>query len=151
MELELKHLSPYLPYGLKCCMMGEIDENEKPVISEITGVSIENCPNHIWVYSYDKGLSYSNLLSDTFPILRPMSDLKTDFFDDLFHTDIDVRTFLNGEFLESRGVEDLDQLFEFKIEWFPFGLISLLIKYHFDIFGLIDKKLAIDINTLKPF
>ena len=29
------------------------------------------------------------------------------------------------------------------------GLMSLLLEDHFDVFGLIDKGLAIDINTLK--
>jgi len=35
-----------------------------------------------------------------------------------------------------------------KIQYAPFSFIQKLLEWHFDIFGLIDAKLAVDINCL---
>ena len=148
MKLELKHLAPYLPYGLNWFCL-DIDSREfecLPTIKlldlvdgtfEIGGmdVNINELPN-------PNGLTIK-------PILRPLSDLlikgelnpefntitsvhfNPDYNDDLVKT---VEDFINYD----------NQL---KL-YFPFEFWQLLFKHHFDVFGLIEKGLAIDINKL---
>ena len=139
MKLELKHIAPYLPYGLIAA--DEYGRKRKVVLSHFT---------------YDtQTVSICNLIDLGFrmtehkPILRPMSIIElTNYFLLLFDEDINVRTFLNDEFLESHGI-DFEKILDFKIEWLPFGVVDLFLKHHFDVFGLIPQGLAIDINTLK--
>jgi|TARA_R110000764_G_C10728142_1_gene349041 hypothetical protein len=127
MKLELKHLAPYLPYGLKCksttILFGEEDN----------GV-------------YEMGLiSMRGVLKGTGkPILRPLSDLTkedvaliTEYSDienvayngnpsNLYFTNTEEKTFLE-DYVDS---------------------LNYLYSRHFDVFGLIEAGLAIDINTL---
>jgi hypothetical protein len=142
-ELELKHILPYLPHGLKA-------------------ISPENVISVVDVYmqSYDGervGLNflfseYKNTLYK--PLLRPMSDL----FENIVH---------NGEIIcVAKVIKNLDD----SIEWwnesrtalhYPetgefcitssdeliyqtlnYNIVATLFKYHFDVFGLIEKGLA---------
>lgn len=45
------------------------------------------------------------------------------------------------EYLSKKGIVN-------DINYLPFGVIQKLFEWHFDVFGLIDAGLAIDINTL---
>lgn len=75
MELELKHLAAYLPYGLKCNVMGELvddyDEPRIPKIFEIVGLD-KDCVEY-----QEEGSTVTEqcVFSDCFPLLRPISDL----------------------------------------------------------------------------
>ena len=133
MELELKHIAAYLPFSAK------IHHSRKNGFFEVLTATGE-----IADYIVNEKSEHDKYAL----ILRAMSDLNTTYFSDLFDEDIDVRTFLNEEFLESRGIKSFQQLTEFKIEWLPFGVINLLIKHHFDVFDLIPQGLAIDIHSL---
>jgi len=133
MKLELKHLAPYLPYGLKCksttILFGEEDN----------GI-------------YEMGLiSMRGVLKGTGkPILRPLSDLTKEIADDFYnytepYDSFEVR--VNGmtivyrynnkdswrEVDMSKGVSNIDKMN----------------KHHLDYRKLIEKGLAIDINTIK--
>ena len=82
------------------------------------------------------------------PILRPLSDLvkeievngekfvPTDYFEDKYYT-LDLHKQCE------RIIED-----ENWINQSDYMLIDYLFEWHFDVFGLIDAGLAIDINTL---
>lgn len=35
------------------------------------------------------------------------------------------------------------------INYLPFAVVKLMIEYHFDVFGLIERGLAVDINTIE--
>ena len=129
-KLELKHLAPYLPYGLKYwskehksesildCYRPECFDNEMKTIS------MEAILRHPDIYK---------------PILRPLSDI--------------------CEFIEHKGEEmmlslmgygfPLHNLVSEEILKMDYETLTLLFKLHFDVFGLIEKDLAIDINTLK--
>jgi hypothetical protein len=131
MKLELKNLASYLPYGLQI-----IDHLPKDTKFTMYGSNIDYCIN------YCK------------PILRPLSDLtkeievngekfvpmnilfNCDEFDSIIgHSSIEYA----NDFIKSNDRLSLCYDFYF---W------QKLLEWHFDIYGLIENGLAIDINTL---
>lgn len=141
MKLELKHIAPYLPYGLK--LKGLLSGD----IWEMTALQ-------------DGGLmakdsKYWMDLFDFKPILRNLSDLTKEI-------EHNGEKFVPAHLLISKDIKDSLQL-SFKDGalnevWHPVHLNveftrsdwEKLYEWHFDIFGLIPAGLAIDINTLKP-
>lgn len=134
MKLELKHLAPYLPYGLK----GLKRFKDTDLINELDVGRLNG-----WLEPY----SYK-------PILRPLSDLikevnsflsvpYLDLMNDL-HSDLKVYLEDNGELF----IIDKCNLNMFHISYTRV-FDDFLLEHHFDVFGLIEKGLAIDINTLK--
>jgi len=161
MKLELKHLTPYLPYELKLhyehtnktgqisniYTIGEGYDNDDIKIS-IDGGSDE----HIWMYK---------------PILRPLSDL----IKDIHGIGIPLFELLKIQYNEfTRAVLNEGYPWKFKemndgfyvmdINDTPYlsinkdlrvceiWILEKLFEWHFDVFGLIEKGLGIDINTL---
>ncbi len=117
MKLELKHLSAYLPYELK----------------------YKDIPQG---YTEDRTLdtrTFEWALNNGKPILRPMSDLTKEIQ-------------LNGEkFIPIEKLSPVPNFFntEFLIKTpiaSSYEVVTKLLELHFDIFGLINKGLAIDIN-----
>jgi len=122
MKLELKHLAPYLPYGLKIANIGT------NIIREFT-YELQT-PSDI-----KRKVSIQLLLSTNHinkPILRPLSDLMEEI------EGKEALIYIIGSNTISQGVKNL-----------PYYKIVILLKNHYDIFGLIEKGLAIDINTIK--
>jgi hypothetical protein len=120
MELQLKHLAPYLPYQLK-------------ILDGWGDIKILD-------YSYLKNPHCK-------PILRPLSDLGKyidsfqliDSFDTVYcEITNTLKLFPHGGF---NNVE-----WSFLID--NYILLQKLFELHFDVFELIEKGLAIDINTL---
>jgi len=76
MKLTIKHLAGYLPYGLKCHLMGMCVEgteyNDKPIpqIFLIEGANSESV--EVWS---QKTITDNWHYSDVFPLLRPLSQL----------------------------------------------------------------------------
>jgi len=131
MKLETKHLAAYLPYNLKCEVLNSGQEKE---IGEMIAVYDDNSACFGNIIESEKGFEYIK------PILKPMLDFET-YFAKIFETDKDVKEYLNEGFIT------IDNNF-INIECMPFGVVQLAFKHHFDIFGLIEKGLAIDVNTL---
>lgn len=135
MKLELKHLAAYAPFKIK----GFVGNTQR----DLTTISIDS--KFIFVTSY-KGSSEKNMIGiDQFkPILRPLSDLTKE---------IEV----NGEKFVPNYNSDFKYFTPYELSYFiesiPNGLnynqMQKLLEWHFDIFGLIDNGLAIDINTIK--
>ena len=126
MKLELKHLAPYLPYEL------ELQILEPPF--GIVPRKLELDCGHDFNYHLQEG--------NVKPILRPLKDVGT-YIIDKEH---------NITFLESTGFYSESGI-DFFIERVITGLVEMiiwqkLIEYHFDVFCLIEKGLAIDKNTL---
>lgn len=120
MELELKHLAPYLPYGLKliCDADNEVEEMRELSPNGIT-TSVGNC------YTYDVK-----------PLLLPLSEWRkiengTLFFSPFFHS-----------------MQDMDGGIEHNIMSTPYYDLQLLFVHHYDVFGLISSGLAIDSTTI---
>jgi hypothetical protein len=151
MKLELKHLAPYLPYGLKC----EILDYKCDYVGEKYGT----IKGYYYIgdgvyYTFKSDRDYAGKNTNNFkPILRPLSDLTKEIIEKyatwgkvgVNHMDLEIEfegydddcymicRDKNGRMID-RAVNSSD--FDF------------LYENHFDVFGLIDKGLAININTL---
>jgi hypothetical protein len=126
MKLELKHLAAYLPYGLKF-------DGKRNGWVNFDG-SVKNlCP-----------MDLDGRWEVIKPILRPLLDLTrqnvadmieySDFDSVYFNSNPSDLIFINTE--DKTYLSDILKNTEF------------LLKNHFDIYGLIDAGLAIDINTI---
>lgn len=119
MKLELKHLAGYLPYGLKYEWSNSI-------------YYYEHCSSRDFDYENSK------------PILRPLSYLTKE---------IEV---YGEKFVPIKEYDYLrfDEISNYKggsntLNFIQVREQNVLLELHFDIYGLIEKGLAIDINTLK--
>lgn len=127
-KLELKHLAPYLPYELKI-RCGEISH---PILTCADINEFEITIKEVFINSAYK------------PILRPLSDLTKEIQ-------------VNGEkFVPIDKINEYDETaMSYSLSFYidctlrlPYYVIKYLFEWHFDVFGLIEKGLAIDINTL---
>lgn len=161
MKLELKHLAPYLPYGLKIehptMLVG------KREISELKNLGQTNIEISHRLYVQ---------ISDCKPILRPLSDLGKEISNQ--------KTFLHKIAIDLGLLKDDNFIFEFKFSDYgdygnkdsfsiitprnynliqipkkelpkslSYQIFNQLVSEHFDVFGLIDKGLAISIHDVE--
>ena len=124
MKLELKDLAPYLPYKLEILCDYGCDELLRYYLS---GIHSDNT-----IFD-SEGEDFT--LEDIKPILRPLSDLTED---SRFLSSDDYMMVLEG---------DVDSFII--LNYFSYRSVESLFENHFDVFGLIEKGLAIDINTLE--
>ena len=123
---KLKILSLYLPYKLK----GKEYSNSNRTF-ELDEVCSSCKQPAVW--SEIGGLS-SRI--DCIPILRPLSDLEDNKFESIFvQSDID-------------NILDVYRI-DGSLDTIEYYLVEKLLSLHFDIFNLIKKSFAIDINSLK--
>lgn len=138
--LELKHLAPYLPYGLKFATLN--DDTEKYYINE---------ERHILECGGLNGVANICMAKYSRPIYRiiliPLSDLLNEDLEYLLHNhSTDYFADTDNEKLIKNCLKN--NTLQHYIEFLPNGLVEWLVSEHYDIFGLIEKGLAIDINTL---
>ena len=126
-KLELKHLAPYLPYGLKCInskesylQTGEDRTGNLETISINDGDCVIMGENGYFLVGYD----------EVVPILRPLSDLTK------------VIEWEDGEYC----MTDIDNFDLYEVD---FNTVQDYISRHFDVFGLIDKGLAISYSDVQ--
>ena len=133
MKLELKHIAPYLPYGLK-----GIEKSYK-VIMELHGVSQHG-------FTLEDG-DYDDLRRFK-PILRPLSDLTKEIeVNGLKIIPLnELQTVYGYEYLYTYIHKNQGRFNHYAV---CFGCLEYLLKWHFDVFGLVPQGLAIDINTLE--
>jgi len=168
-KLELKHIVGYLPYNLQVQYWGIINskelgayekkykkENPDDFFKEteynppesIEGFKIgfiriaEFWNTHVNYFIGNKkfGLVSNYGVSNFKLILRPMSDLTNDTYDFIYNKECDYTSILNWLELDNESKLTCKFSFEF---W------QLLYEHKFDIHGLIEKGLAIDINTIQ--
>ena len=138
MKLELKHLSPYLPYRLKVSQprCGRMEAYL------MYGFKYSNYARE-WVVFIDDsrhGDYQSSYLKGVKPILRPLSDLTKEievkgekFVPQDKMKYLDLEWLINSDDLIMKtNYEDVLKLFE----------------WHFDVFGLIEKNLAVSIHDV---
>jgi hypothetical protein len=150
MRLEIKHLAAYLPYGLKGIYSEYIDKEKTDLGSfekeELIGLNFKE--EKIFLT-----FGYVTERDDFVPILRPLSDLEKEI-------EVNGEKFVPIEFF---GEHYTDHLVKFEkpdcivledsyllsqnVLGAPFAIIEKLFEWHFDVFGLIEKGLAIDINN----
>lgn len=153
MKLELKHLAPYLPYKLK------IQYWDRNVVMNAGQGSSMN-----WI-GITAVLRRQGEKQNCYPILRPLSDLTKEIKVDgslinpenelckkLLISNCKLSTDHNIVSLQlPKGVSNrLIAIGSEIVDECDFGVYQKLLEWHFDVFGLIEKGLAIDINTLKP-
>lgn len=130
MKLELKHLAPYLPYELP-----------------IEPIYVSTHGGGYYRELLDTDVLHYNCFEEIKPILRPLSDLTKEIT-------VNGENFVPSDYISVRFnlfcgewlylcINNLDV-----IEDVPLSVSKKLLEWHFDIFGLIEKGLAIDINTI---
>ncbi len=142
MELELKHIAPYALHGLRLFVsqkfkgdwygkLTDIDFSSKTIRIKGDGEH-----SHIWKYQP---------LSNVKPILRPLSDYNGPhgWYDEDQHEIHLSSTTENELFIHNI----LDDCTDIPIKA-ALDLLEILFEQHYDVFGLIEQGLAIDINTL---
>lgn len=135
MILELKHLSPYLPYRLKI----KCHEEHEDALGDDCHV--------IEMFAENMCTCLDDPFPSTFkPILRPLSDLTKEI-------EIDGKKFIPRELLmggmsESyvSGLHKYDCILAQALTYLSW---QQLFEWHFDVFGLIPAGLAININDIK--
>jgi len=149
MKLELKHLAPYLPYGL--IFHHEIIQKNLTMIGcEFTHELRIRLTDGLYAYDVCK----------LKPILRPLLELETNMEDG--HEYIELLNAMYGDsvtdfnFIGNRLVEHTSKdkgitfdRIEYTNRTMPYYIMEFLFQYHFDIFELIPQGLAVDINTLE--
>ncbi|KKN55723.1 hypothetical protein LCGC14_0579320 [marine sediment metagenome] len=140
-KLELKHVAPYLPYGLIAI---NIDNDVKYEVSVYQTASLQG--------KLPVDMLFGSVLqpTDFKPILRPLLDL-TKEIEHNGEKFVPYNTEMLSNFMLS--VKGMDCLCEYNFDIsnytnMRYYIIQMLIKWHFDVFGLIEKGLAIDMNTL---
>lgn len=122
MKLELKYIAPYLPYGL-----GLYYNDTKKVYPLVV---------HNSTCSMQGGFNINEVINEPLlkPILRPMSDLN-------------IKSLPNIP--EPKNMSPAVIFNDRTIEMCYWQEYEFLFKHHFDVFGLIEEGLAIDINTIE--
>lgn len=132
MKLELKHLAGYLPYRL------ELWHNQwkEILIMDCAG---SNCDT----------LSIEDVSEYAKPILRPLSEL-TKEIEVNGEKFVPIERFNKIRKWEGSPLAMTEHIVHnVKEHNLPTWITQKLLEWHFDIYGLIEKGLAIDINTLK--
>jgi hypothetical protein len=177
-KIELKHLAPYLPYGLQV-MMPCMHDSPEPNIDELDSLCVSGKIN----VQRNSPIEFGEFK----PILRPLSGLTKEIaingetlmpvkelfqmsYESVFNHRFDgewENEFNDGD--ENIGITAIERLpkvwrygltvelpksFLFSANGdfmtIPtFTMYNKLFEWHFDVFGLIEKGLAIDINTIK--
>jgi len=130
-KLELKHLAPYLPYGLKYFI--DYTDGDTEIVN-LDGAFIDE------LY-FDNGLTCGYESETIKPILRPLSDFKKTIIGNI-KKELDIS---HNQCMEFLGFMDS----EIKLDNVSVGLYIAMCKAHIDFNQLIEKGLAIDINTIK--
>lgn len=165
-KLQINHIAPYLPYGLKCQI--DLGQNEI-IVTDSWGLKTGS--DYPASY-YNEGKRYGLMLSQIKPLLHPLSDLykeidgkvgivdlakiSADFKWKLgrFYCDgeyIDVAECRYGVFLynKSNRVFELCNIYGLcGVAPNQLDLFTYLFQHHYDVFSLIDKGLAIDLNSI---
>lgn len=146
-ELELKHIAPYLPYGLKVKTTNEVSKDKihtpKFIDAELEMIYLKEIPFKINQPLRECHLPYIK------PILRPMSDLFK-----LIDWDNSGDPYMLGskmgliQIIEDGNPLIVDELYAEQCESPGVCLDARycnwwLFEHHFDVFGLIEKGLAI--------
>lgn len=158
-QLQINHIAPYLPYGLKCQI--DLGQNEI-IVTDSWGLKTGS--DYPASY-YNEGERYGLMMSQIKPLLRPLSDLYKEIEGKVGIVEI-FRMF--GIYHENIRVTNCGLKYDDGAEWLLFdwsysaqsfidsdgGIylnmesLTYLFQHHYDVFGLIDKGLAIDLNSI---
>lgn len=151
-RLTIKELAPYLPYGLKAAFIVRDEIRRIDTLRSL--YDIENYDDiklsighsdseHIWMFK---------------PFLRPLSSLteeinwgnQTYAIIDLFEIGDDGGYIYEYDHGNIKLISQLKTIAEYNyhhdINYLPYPVVQVLIEHHFDVFGLIDRSLALPIE-----
>lgn len=135
MEIELKHIAPYLNYSLK--VHSNYNNREEKVVGldkKTEGFEIRT------IDANKKHVVWHSLPSEFKPLLRPLSQLtEANLIHAGFESHIDWLTNEREHWIKTYGYEGM-------INQVPYIYVTWLLKNHYDIFNLIDNNLAIAIH-----
>ena len=133
MELEFKHIAPYLPHDLKV-------NNSQGNQVEIRGFIDFK---YMQYYCEKTNFASQDLISDIKPLLRPMSDLFKGSKKAIKEIiELNDSYDYNNSFTEVYDSNE-DYYLDFSnVKNLPYQVVEVLFKYHFDVFALIEKGLA---------
>jgi hypothetical protein len=137
-KLQPKHVCAYAPYNIQLIIISE--KQEQYPVNLIGYELITGTGNKVTLKVYDSGIKlpfYVNL-EDVKLVLRPLEDIGLDMFSEQFFED-------NSELLGDEHTPLAQTIFFLQNS----NPLELFFRHHFDVFGLIDAGLAIDINTNK--
>jgi len=120
MKLELKHIAPYLPYGLKYVPKHNEDDIQLLSIGMLHPQNIESVK----------------------PILRPLSDL-TEVIEHEGKEFVPLRVLWKEKYPHD-GLNKSYSKTKCDVEEMPYSFLLRLFEWHFDVFGLIPEGLAIE-------
>lgn len=137
-KLTLEHLAPYLPYNLKAEMLDYKSDYVGKQYDEIIGVHQWD-KHYLYWSALTIGGSKPNIesIKPLFRLLSDYTDINSPSMSDL-NTDLDIQM-------------EICDLSNKKIHYrsLSYGTALTCFKAHIDVFRLIDKGLAIDINTVE--
>lgn len=157
MELKYKHIAPYLPFKLQM-MMESCVASREPNIDVLSGIQYDG----LLLLGTGGRFGFTQReFKDVKPILHSMGDIdiKMDELRELFH---DTTESKDGSATFTRTLI-FDDGFKIKVEDYyytsdnvniyyedinDFEIYQKLFEWHFDVFNLIEKGLAIDKKTL---
>ena len=142
MKLELKHLAGYLPYGLKVFRENKSVPSDAFVIKGATKENVFLSENGLVVVDIDR----------IKPILRPLSGLtkEIEVNGEKFVPIERLRKEYSGFYFESNPellIKSKNTNLYVSLNWTN-EFQQKLYEWHFDIYGLIEKNLAIDKNII---
>ena len=123
MKLELKHIAPYFPFKMK------YKNTKNDNIYTMRSLSSE-------INMVDFGWGDAMELQEVIPIFKPMSEL----------TENEAK---DGHYMSGFSNYGALQILTNNPLLGHYFMVTYLLENHYDIFGLIEKGLAIDINNLK--
>lgn len=152
MKLELKHLAPYLPYGLRFISSMDIPFEEygkNPIwtcegVTKLFGDYCLTTPENNDAYA----------MQSCKPILRPLSDLTKEIeHNGEKFVPMEKAVTMRGSsinHLSDSGKQSAANALirDISSQKLSYGYVEILISWHFDVFGLIEQGLAVDINTV---
>jgi len=143
-KLELRHLAPYLPYGLA---VTQTTQENSFVIDGIRKVK----DYYVVIAHNDDGSFFERGMNYVKPLLRPLSDLTKE----IEHNGeiIIPANWLHNHYSNTpnwfehseQWIKDKDDLRDTICEY---CVVQKLIEWHFDVWGLIENGLAIDKTSM---
>jgi hypothetical protein len=147
--LDLKVISPYMPYGLKFMITSDNVDEDFVECDFPEGTCAKGTIWDLFIITTDtfdfwggdcEYLAFKNdsvqisYTGGIHPILRPLSDLYSE------DTDCGIKIVYWNAFRTTSKLNPMN---------FPYHVMLDLFKNHFDVFGLIDKGLAVSIHDIK--
>jgi hypothetical protein len=133
MELEIKHLAPYLPYGLTFLIESKHDSKE-PNINELKSIDIG-------LKMVNFGWGNAKYFTEIRPILKNKIHL--------YNLQIEIlNKWGDGLSDKAKGYwlkEMIENMINSTYDSLRFDEVEFMLENHIDVFGLIDKGLAIKI------